>query len=366
MATTLAVAICACLFAPNPTASITAEQWLGRLSLRHADQRAYVVLFFDTKHTQGLREQIKTLNKLSRRRDVLVVGITPEREKAARKFMKQYGVRFPVGVRSLSYKRFGVKRFPRVLLLKDDDVQTVTDYEIVGELLGPAPEEEVLPVDERPIEELKAEIEKDENTDLLEVLRLRMDPDEFMKYCDELEEAANAEGPWWGGAVRYQRHLANNDAPDKQPASTPGLEAVRDAIRAGTGKRSELRNLIAGKTTWSDDEVFEVYAAHAGDDPEDLVYRSDWIVTLGATHDPRFVAPLLDMLDVEPDDGIRSRIPNAIASIHTTHAIPDALRRETIRRLQDHLESEENVRWGIPSLELALDLLTRDPNGVPE
>jgi hypothetical protein len=107
-----------------------------------------------------------------------------------------------------------------------------------------------------------------------------------------------------------------------------------------------------------------VYTQHLSDTPEEMVYRSDWVSQLRNADDPCHVPALLDMLDQESDAGIRGLIASAIGGFHTTKALADA--EYVIRRLEEHLETEENIRWARPSVQLTIGLLHLDPADFEE
>lgn len=360
----------------TPPHGLTAEKWLNGLTIRQEDPRTYVVLFFDTARPQSreehraLQDEVERLNKLARRTDVLVVGVTPQREAVARQFVERYKPRFAIGVQCGSHRSFGVTRFPAVVVVKGEsrqsfDAWSVDEWEALEELLGPEPEGATRPLEELSTEELQDRIEKRgyPSNSLLDILRIRMDPEAFLAYCDELERKA-APGTWLGD-LNYQRHLADANVPVKQPPTTPAIDAIRKAQREGTRKTSEWRQLLSTKETWSDEEILDLYTQHSGDGPEDLVYRADLATALESTKNPQYAYALLDMLEAEPDAGIRLKIINAISGVYDDN--PAAFEPAVVERLQAHLAREENVRWAKSRLEALLkDIETVSPQpGTP-
>jgi hypothetical protein len=250
-----------------------------------------------------------------------------------------------------------VTRFPAVVVIKGETRQAIDDWNLVEQLLGPEPEGSEIPPEELTIEELQARIEKDgySSNSPLDILRIRMEPEEFLQYCDQLEQKSPDK---WPGNLHYQRHLADPRDPVKQPPTTPSIDARREARRNGTTKWREWKELLATKESWSNDEILELYLKHWGDAPENLVYRSDLAISLGETRRPSFAYPLLDMLEMEPDPGIRFDIAWAIQGVHEDDS--DHLRRpepEVIQRLEACLATEDNVRWARPTLESVLGYL---------
>lgn len=346
--------------------AVTAEKWINQLTLRFDGDVRYVILFFDTKQTRGLRETVERLNKLSRRSDVVVVGVTPEREQRVRKFLREHRVRFAIGVQSLSYKAFGVKRFPHVVYIEGNDSKSIDDWAWLDARLGEPPEgSDDLPPEELDVEDLKQRIDAEDRMDLLETLRIRTEPAEFLRYCEALAAKRDDEGiPWWRGNLEYQRHLADDTFEIKQSDSTLARDAWMESRRLGTRKWTELREMYASRDSWSSAEVLDFYNQHLGDNPEDIVYRADWIMEIARSGNPSHVNALLDMLEIEGDAAMRSRITIAIGEIHTTTPLPNP--EIAIRRLQDDLEREENILWGRPGLQLAIDLLQLNPEEFEE
>ncbi len=346
--------------------AVTAEKWINRLSLRFDNDARYLILFFDTKQTRGLRETVERLNKLARRSDVVVVGVTPEREQRVRKFLREYRVRFAIGVQSSSYKSFEVKRFPHVVYIEDQKSTFIEDLESLQDRLGEPPKVKgELPPEELDVEDLKQRIDAEDRMDLLETLRIRTEPEAFLRFCDALASKRNEEGiPWWQGNLAYQRHLVDDTFEIKQSDSTPARDVWMESRRLGTRKWVEVREMYASRNSWSPAEVLDVYAKHLGDSPEDIVYRADWIMEIGRSGNTSHVDALLDMLEIEGDAAMRNRIAAAIGEIHTSTPLPNPER--AIRRLQDALEVEDNIKWGRSGLQLTLDLLRMNPEEFKE
>ncbi len=341
----------AALAAGQPsTPTIRAEQWLGPLALRPADSRTFVILFFDDLNPRPTREWVKTLNELHGRKDVVVLGVTPESERTARRFIRLYEPKFSVGVRSTSHRRLGITTMPAIRVLNAGSVGEVESAEALLERLGPVKEFEVSP-DELSLGELQSRVETSQDWGLLRELRIRMDPETFVAYCDDLK--ARNPGQWIGD-LDFQRHLADSNAPDKQLDTTPALEASRAALADGTTIRGDLTQWLTNDSP-SPESVIGKYLDRLGHSRDDLVYRSDLSFSLGAAGDPKYVPTLLDMLEIEPDPAIRRRIASSIAGIHTTVPLPNRL--EVAAHMRKMLEIEDNIRWARPTLELSIHLL---------
>ena len=338
-----------CLGAGPGHPGVTAEKWLGRLTIRPADSRTYVILFFDGEDSRELKEHVERLNNFTKRKDLLILGVTPERERVGQIFVRRYQPRFVVGIQSSSHRSYGVTRFPSVLVVKGEVRQQIDAWELMEELLGPEPEGSEAAPEGLTTQEIQARIDEQgyPSNELLDILRIRMAPDEFLQYCDELER--NSVPGTWMGPLEYQRHLADPQTAIKQPPTTPAIDAVRKAQQKGTRKISEWEQLLKTRETWTHQEILDLYLRHWGDDPEDLVYRSDLPTAIGGTKNPQYAYPLLDMLEVEPDPGVRLKIINAISAVYDDDV--SALPAPVTERLEAHLLVEDNIRWARSRLE---------------
>ena len=69
----------------------------------------------------------------------------------------------------------------------------------------------------------------------LKLLRIRMPAPGYLAFCDRVMEIEVPEGQlhWWG-EVAYQRHLADPNAPVKQPLLAESVRLARECRYAGT------------------------------------------------------------------------------------------------------------------------------------
>lgn len=362
--------------------SLRAEKWLNGPTLRHPEDRSYVILFFNV-HDQdrdtapvSLKELgrfVGELNKLSLRRpDVLVLGLTAHTEKQIARFMVEFKPRFAIGVQSLSYKRFRVEKFPTVVVIprRDGDMADPpwsaldsTALDAIPEKLGPPREQADIPLEELSNEELMHRIKENPDplreivpilADALELLRTRMDAEDFMRFCDEIEYQIGYTGSIWVGRVRYERHLADPTILEKQPRRTR-LSEVLASWRASRDDPTWASFSEFSKANSHDSRkpgrLIDLYRAHMTEDANDLLIRHDLTFPFNTLNDPAFIDDLKGMLDIEPDPILRSRILICIvqcASRDDTELLP---------YLEGKLAGETNIYWARPTLEMVIDHL---------
>jgi len=348
------------VFAGPP--ALTAEKWLNTLTVRPFDDRRVVVLFIGVKLTRDLEGQVTELNKIARRSDVVVVGVTSEGEAFGRRFIEKFDPRFAVGVQSRAARAFDVRQFPSVLVFRREETTRFTDPAEVSTSLGAAPSGDELPLERLSTSELRDHVRATDDTTVLEeslsILRLRMPPDEFMSLCDELEYLKGQNSLGWKGTVRYQRHLADPDALIKQSDVSPGREAFWKAKKEGTFPTQEVHDLFRSKPEWTTDELMGPFLDNLGTSDAELVYRWDWAGMIGNLGTPKYADALAEMLEAEPDANLRMRIAAAISDIYDNHPFQDPA---LVERLERQLQREDDIRWVRPMLELAIHQLKNHP-----
>jgi len=335
--------------------TITAEKWVNRLSIQPQDSRNVVVLIFRASDAARLRDDVTGLNRLARRSDLLVVGVTRDREPEVKRFIKATGARFAIGIQSTSGRKLGVTRPPAILSYKSGARVEIEDLDGFAEELEPAPQGGDVDPGRMSETELRTRVEQSEDLsedlEFLTELRIRMESEAFLDYADELYAQKESWELIWRGNIAYQRHLADPSIEQKQTDMSPGRMAYRKARKERTFPTQELAALLASRTNWTAQEQFDVYAQRAGDDAESLVYRGEWARLLGNTGSRESVDALLDMLDVEPDAHVRFHIAGAISEMHDS---PERSDPAMIERLEQALARETDLRWVRPMLEAGI------------
>lgn len=362
---------------------LRAEKWINGPALMHPDTRTYVVLFFKTERTPDtpevslgeLKSVVERLNKLSgARRDLLVLALTPEAEKQIARFLAEFKPRFAVGVQSASYRGLNVRQFPSVVVLRHSTDDAAPSYwllpnleavEEIPAVLGPTADVGEPGPEETPTEGLMDRLRTDPYRQMgslhetLETLRLRMAPEAFMAFCDEIEYLPGIYANWLGH-VRYQKHLADPAVPVKQPSSTPAAAALERwrATQADLAWKpyQQFMESLEHAGAAAPDEVVATFRAHRTDDSNDLLIRHRLTRSLGSRRDPRLLDVLHTMYEEESDPLIKVHIIMAIGA----NAPPgDSATRDY---LEGKLEHEPNIRWVRPALEMVINQLREGRN----
>ena len=343
--------------------SNTAEKWLNTLTLRPFDDRRVVVLFIGDKLTHDLKEPVAELNKLARRSDVVVLAVTAQGDKFARKFVEEFDPRFAVGIQSRAERQFDVRRYPTVMVFQKEGPVRFTDTSELIAKLGPAPADEGLAAEQMTTSELLVRVRESDDHDVMEeslsILRMRMPPEEFLGLCDELEYKQGELALSWLGKVRYARHLGDPAIPVKQSDSSPGRDAMRKAKNEGGFGRQAIYDLYRSKPEWTTEELLDPYLDNLGNSDAELVYRWGWAGIVGDLGKPAYAEALAEMLEIEPDPNVRHRIACAISDIYDNHPFQNP---GFVERLERRLEREDNIRWVRPMMELAIHQLKNYPN----
>lgn len=366
------------------SAYLQAEAWYGRLALRIPENRDWVVLFFEwplpksptgeqmSKKLQGCVEELNRL--VERRRDLLIVGVTSARESELKRFFETFKPRFSVGVRSTSYRRFRVNEFPAVMILRPGSAAGMKDWEAgvpvsdPGLLAGLFPEDKGATPDPQDIENQDTDALKAEAMELvsagdarkldqfdmaLELLRLRMEPAEFMDYCDRIEPLAQ-QASYFVGRIRFERHLADPAVEIKQTKEPPIARVLRDwRSNKEDPKWEKFRRFYDGfeSRAMTAEDLLADYRRLLTDDPCDMLIRQ-WLPPTIKNRDEAALLPaLLAMYDLEPDPCIRSRLVTAAGQL------APAGDPATLAFFEERLTTEKNIYWVQPVLEMLIQFL---------
>lgn len=376
MSTILAFAIaslCAADSNPKPV-EIVAGGWIypGSVHLQIPDERRHVILFFSTlQDSRQTLRYFEELRKIGEARDVAVLALSPESKKRVEKFAAKYKPRIPIGYGSRSYKdrRCKVERFPAVRVV-DPQRPAMSEFEAIyspAQLVAYAETLEPRTVlasgafdASAPVERLEAHARGDademQRRRAVELLRARLPAAEFMALCDDLLESA--EGVTLRGAIAYQRHLADPDAPEKEPLSPPSALA------------RQARRESPDDPMWLDVSEYEAMAAElspselAADfltfqedalDPVNLLIRREIAsrfntISESGTAEEKAEARLqiMDIFPGEPDAAVRLWLVGALWS---TTAPGDL---EVADFLTEQLAAEPNIRSVRPMMETVI------------
>lgn len=122
---------------------IVARHWFNNPEYRLHDERSVVLLFFRAERPdKELRRAVESLSRLARRKDFVVIGLTPDSRARAQWFVDEYKVRFTVGAESHSAGAFGIREMPQILLIEGKERDKVKPVEaaLLEEMAAAAPE----------------------------------------------------------------------------------------------------------------------------------------------------------------------------------------------------------------------------------
>lgn len=343
---------------------LQAEAWFNPSSIRVPDDRTYVLFFFMTFQKDDPGRWIAMLNKLHRRRDVVVVGLSPESKERVEKFIKKRKVRFTIGAQSRAYKDFKIKRFPQLVILQsgargEQSRWTVPDTASLSEWFPDVPLDEPLESgafnEKSAVELLKRHAREDadysEQKRAVKLLREKLPPEEFMDFCDEI--LAYEYRPALRGAISYQKHLADPNAPVKEPLLAPSVRASHSFKKnANDPKWNPYHDYFSQIDDRTSEQLVQDFYDHRTDDPIDLLIRRGLPYELVKRPDKENVrSSLMQILLDEPDSAVRQRIVGALSEVCGPGDF------EAADFLDTQLKTETNIRVVRPMMEYVIRYL---------
>ena len=367
------------------TTVLDARQWWNFHELRVPDDRAHVVLLFSTSEGGKVEPLLTPLHRLDQQRDVLVVGLSPDRPERVKKFIDKHRIRFLIGAGSRACLRLGGRRLPRLLLVRSGlDAASPNARSIfpgtpeglkklVAQMKAdsgrnarhlPIPTADQLD-DNTPVAQLRlAALQGDRGARrrALEILRVKVPPEQFMDVCDEVLMAPPppraAKHYWlraqWYGEVAYLRHLADPNVKEKQPFLSPASDALERLEPADVAFLTAYKLALTEKSV---KELRDVYLQRLSDAPLDLVIREQVISNLidhALNGQEQALNVLMTIAPDEPDTYLRWCIVLGIGSV--CHR-DDSDHAEVIKFLEDMLETEEDIRRVRPTIIAILEHL---------
>ncbi|RME39639.1 MAG: hypothetical protein D6788_05035 [Planctomycetota bacterium] len=371
---------------PKPV-QITAQKFFNLHDYRLHDDRTVVLFFFTSFQHRSLKPYLASLQRLDARRDTTVIAVSPEPPRRIERFIARHNVRFVVAAGSKAHEGFKLRPrdFPKVVVLRPpgaarrtNGVNILEDFSELDALFPPTEEPETVTLASgevlqsgafdasSPTELLERHASSDpdrsERLRAVSLLRKKLPPEEFMRFCDTLWTSGNwgTEGHWIAdrGWLAYQKHLADPGQPDKQPLFPLSIVASRAYREHPDDPRwDRLETYLDSMPERSADELVDDYFAHQGDALADLQIRRQIVRALEGQARERHVEAgraigfLRQMLSQEPDAGIRQRIVGAIC------ALGEAGDKELADFLEAQLQTEKDVRLVRPMLEYTIRYL---------
>lgn len=356
----------------DPPLELDAKVWWRPPPIRVPDDRTYVVLFFTTVQEEKVAPLIRRLNRMDQRKDVVVVGLSPQEAGRVEAFIKRHNVRFAVGAGSRTHKnkRFAFKEWPHLVVVRQpihDELVIVplSDLSAVEALLPPPESAEPSVASGGFDENLPAEVlrehvlgdpDQSARLEALRLLREKMPPGDFMRFCDEimdLDRGPDANDITWWGHVGYEKHLADPDVPEKQPVWAPSVKVSHEYHQTPNDPRwRAFERYVEAIDARSAQELRADFFAHLTDQPDDLLIRREIARHIGQCADTENARRILmELIPGEPDFVIRQRLVGGLMDVCEVGDV------EVADFLEQRLAEEDNIRFVRPMMRYVLRYL---------
>ena len=304
---------------------IRALAWFNNPEYRLHDEREVILFFFEARDRTSAR-LVPSLNRLHRRPDVLVIGLTRDSRGAVVEFIRRQRVLFTIGAQSKSAREFGITKLPALVRVrgpKRADMERL-DPDELGKLApdwGPHGEENVEAIHEP--WELKAFIESDAYGRNRRNAALKLygmtDADSFEQFG---ERHLPFEGdPWVRSAIEFLMSHPTPQEIQEQKGPAPAVEFWKayhgdpNAPEWAPVKRYHSGTPVGEQTVG---RLARDYWNHDTESASDLVIRRSIAMALNGRHGEsreQARAALLDMIPAEPDWAIRLYLAGALLDV---------------------------------------------------
>lgn len=338
----VAILLAALLASPESLQSmpIDAACWRN-LALRPFDQRRVLLLMFNVTDSET-DVLIERLNRLSRRRDLLVLGISPDACRDVERYCEKKRIRFAVGAESKAPRRARVKLPALFLIQRAEGRSAWRDVrpDALDELLKRPPMSTPDWNADIPRQELIDLIDSDAEgqcrSDAVRKLAELMTPEEFSDFA--AERLAEEPDPWVRGAFEFaRRKLTGDPLPDDRMSESARL------LREYNGQPDDprwqtVRAFVDKHRTLSAAELAQAYAAHAGDAPQDVLIRRIAVNALWeATDRDTARRALLEAAARDPDESIRLFAVMGLSEVSTPGDQSTADLLEELARIEPNI-----------------------------
>lgn len=347
------IATCGLCFGGNLSdLDLEARGWINNPEFKLRDQRDVLVYFFELP---AKANDVQLLNRLMRRRNLVVIGLTSASLPRTKAFVEKSHARFCVGAGSKTAKKLRIDRFPDFRLIRrgSSEAETID----VAQLSQWADESDSKESDE--IRRLKDAVAgaATGSSRISSIQRLweayaGSEGDEFVQIAEA--QIAAEKNPWVRGEWRYWLEMASSDAP-YDSETPPSQVALQEFRSAGDDPRwAEVSDLMHNRSH-SAQELFDIYDKHGSTQPGDLLMRLFSLDRLGELTDPKDRAAarnkLFTSVREETDRTLRLHAVGALGKIAP---IGD---RETIDFLSSQVENEPSVRHVRAAMEYTIEYL---------
>lgn len=328
---------------------ISAKHWFNNPEYRLFDDRDVILFFFDAGDRQSAR-WISKLERLRRRPDVVVIGLTQDDKNKAELFIKREKVRFTVGAGSPSAKSFGVRALPalRKFVRKDPAGPRIMEMDGLADYLpswGDYGKEEVEAIKES--WELAAFVESDaygmNRQQALFKLFDTWKREEFLALAQARLPVER--DPWVRNALKLLIDRAqgvDNPQPKIAASTEYRKQFSADQDDSAWAPFREYQKEIHQRTVA---QLVDDYRIHGAEEPNDVLIRRTIAAHLEQHDRTAARRAYMELLLGEPDYFIRLRI---VGGLNQTCQIGD---EEAAAFLEEAARAEPNLRHVKPLME---------------
>lgn len=322
-----------CLIALAGTASLgdtrelSAAHWINNPEYRIHDNRTVVLFFFDpAKEGSETRRYVRVLNRASKRKDIVVIGLSRAGRTAVEGFARRYRVRFTLGAGSDTAREFGVTEVPKVIVLDGNDRRVVRGEGLADlrTVSATASQESEANQDRGASERTSALVSAYEEQEvaakraaaLWEAWK-RVAPEDYPAIGEFAEAAIPFEpDPWTRGMLIFIKDVCAGVARDDESLA-PSAHAFQAFRARGDGAEwTSVRQFQATMGTATVDQLASEYRSRNTDSAQDLVIRRLAIGALGSAKDRHAARRvLMQAIASEPDPSLRLACVNALSGV---------------------------------------------------
>jgi hypothetical protein len=301
---------------------IDARAWFNLPEYRLHDEREAVLFFFESSSEECAR-LIPRLNRLRRKADTVVIGLSAEAPKTLEPYIHKHKIRFCVGAGSDSAKKYNITKFPTIIRLRGDRraapvILEQSEFDAYSPGWGQDEEEALRRLED--VADLKAFIESAADNrgrqTACEKLYRKLPVEEFAAYA---EEALAVEGnPYVRRSLEFLLGRPSDEAIRSQtdlPPSTGYEKTYEDNSKALEWK--SVRGYCLGTPVREREvpQLIEEFRQHPSEEPEDIVIRKLIARALnGRPAEARATlrTALFEFIPREKDYGIRLYLAGAL------------------------------------------------------
>lgn len=303
-----------------------ATKWFNNPVFRLHDDRTVILFFFETRPRDDAARNtariLERLNGLTKRRDLVVIGLTADSPHQAESFIRKASIRFTVGARSRSARAFGVDELPALRIIKRGDGTPKVEPATVDSLPSDSHPDSNSGRDELPVRELirylddpTPQMDSFDHAAVVRRLYEAMSPEDFLELAAErLPEATN---PWVRGFFEYYSDLAAGVPRDDWERSVSATAVLTYRENPVAPEWEPYRRYLADKTARKDAAVLEnTYIEHLVDDPVATLIRRTATEDLWKAPDRDTArSALLNVIQIDPDPSIRMIAAMALSEV---------------------------------------------------